>query len=156
MRTSRWKTAVSLLGGILLWLTAGVSANAQIGTGSIVGNVVDPSGAAVPDVEIVVNNVDTNVFRTTGSTSSGDYSVTGLLPGRYSVTAEKAGFRVTSVPAFKLEIDQIARVNISLAVGSALQNVVVQDTAPVLETDSATVGTVINNRQISNLPLNGR
>ena len=156
MRTFRWKTAVSLLGGILLWLAAGVPANAQIGTGSIVGNVIDPSGAAVPDVEIVVNNVDTNVFRTTGSTSSGDYSVTGLLPGRYSVTAEKAGFRVTSVSAFKLEVDQIARVNIKLEIGKTTEKVVVQDTAPLLETESASVGNVITNRQVSNLPLNGR
>src|SRR4030088_1252067 len=131
-----------ILAGFLLWLATGQPATSQIGTGSVVGTVNDASGAVVPDVEIVVNNVDTNVFRTTATTSSGDYSVTGLHPGRYSVTAEKAGFRVTTVPAFKLEIDQIARVNISLAVGSALQNVVVQDTAPVLETESATVGTV--------------
>jgi hypothetical protein len=145
-----------ILAGFLLWLATGQPASSQIGTGSIVGTVIDSSGAVVSDVEIVVNNVDTNVFRSTSTTSSGDYSVTGLLPGRYSVTAERSGFRVTTVPGFKLEVDQTARVNITLAVGSATQNIIVQDTAPVLETESATVGTVINNRQISNLPLNGR
>ena len=145
-----------ILVGFLLWLAMGQPASSQIGTGSIVGTVIDGSGAVVPDVEVVVNNVDTNVFRTTATTSSGDYSVTGLLPGRYSVTAEKPGFRVTSVPGFKLAVDQTARVNITLSLGSVTQNVIVQDTAPILETESATVGTVINNRQISNLPLNGR
>jgi hypothetical protein len=145
-----------VVAGFLLWLATGQPANSQIGTGSIVGTVIDGSGAVVPNVEIVVNNVDTNVFRSTATTSTGDYSVTGLLPGRYSVTAERPGFRVTTVPGFRLEVDQTARVNITLAVGSATQNIIVQDTAPVLQTESATVGTVINNRQISNLPLNGR
>ena len=156
MKTLRVRTAIFVLAGILFGLATGMPANAQIGTGSIVGTVSDASSAVVPDVEIVVNNLDTNVFRTVSTTSSGDYSVTGLPPGRYSVTAEKAGFRVTSVPGFKLEVDQVARVNITLTVGSTTENVVVQESAPVLETESATVGTVINNRQISNLPLNGR
>src|SRR5712664_1427724 len=92
-----------ILAGVVLWLAAALPASSQIGTGSIVGTVSDASGALVPDVEVVVNNVDTNVFRTTTTTSSGDYSVTGLLPGRYSVTTEKAGFRVTTVRGFKLE-----------------------------------------------------
>ena len=156
MHIFRVRSAIFMLAAILSVLATEIPANAQIGTGSVVGTVSDASGAVVPDVEIVVNNIETNVFRTISSTSSGDYSVTGLLPGRYSVTAEKSGFRVTSVPGFKLEVDQIARVNITLSVGSTTENVVVQESAPVLETESATVGTVINNRQISNLPLNGR
>jgi len=150
------RTRKPILAGFLLWLVTGLPASSQIGTGSVVGTVSDVSGAVISNVEVVVNNVDTNVFRTTTTTSSGDYSVTGLHPGRYSVTAEKSGFRVTTVPAFRLEVDQTARVNITLGVGSATQNVIVQATAPVLETESATVGTVINNRQVSNLPLNGR
>ncbi len=145
-----------ILAGFLLGLVTGLPASSQIGTSSVVGTVSDVSRAVIPNVEVVVNNVDTNVFRTTTTTSSGDYSVTGLHPGHYSVTAEKPGFRVTTVPAFSLEVDQTARVNITLGVGSATQNVIVQATAPVLETESATVGTVIDNRQVSNLPLNGR
>src|SRR5712692_9602203 len=87
--------ALCLLAGMVLlgW----ISAQAQIGTGSIMGIVTDPSGGAIPDAAVTVTNVDTNVPRDTLTTSTGYYSVTGLLPGHYSVAAKKSGFRVTTV-----------------------------------------------------------
>src|SRR5262249_47007213 len=151
------RTAYSaiLLSLALCWVET-PSAKAQIGTGSIIGVATDQSGAIVPDVEVTITNAATNVSRVTLTTRSGDYSVPGLLPGRYSVTAKRQGFRTTTVPAFELQVDQIARVNIALQVGQVAQAVRVEAQAPLLDTASATVGQVIENRRVVDLPLNGR
>src|SRR5579859_7699878 len=87
--------------GVIL-LAFATTASAQIGTGSIKGVIVDSSGAAIPDVEITVRKVETDVPRVTRSTGSGDYVVSGLLPGHYAVSANKSGFSVVTVPAFEL------------------------------------------------------
>src|SRR5581483_694271 len=133
-----------------------LSTNAQIGTGTIKGTVLDSTGAAMPDVEITVRNVDTGVPRVSRSTSSGDYVVSGLLPGHYTVSANKAGFRVTSVPPFELRVDQSAAVNLNMSVGDVSQTVVVNASAPLLDTDNADVGQVIDTKRVLDLPLNGR
>jgi hypothetical protein len=146
-----------ILTALVAVLTAGaVPCAAQIGTGSINGVVVDPTGAAVPDVKITVTNVDRNVSRVVFSTARGDFSVTDLLPGNFSVTGEKAGFRITSIAAFELQVDQNARVDIALQVGELSQTVSVKAEAPLLDTSSATVGQVIDNQRVVDLPLNGR
>jgi hypothetical protein len=91
MRTAGRKAIMLWLAGAALWLASAVPASAQIGTGSVTGLVFDPSGAVVPDVEIVVTNVDTNVPRTTLTTGSGDYTVTGVLPGHYFGYGKESG-----------------------------------------------------------------
>lgn len=137
-------------------LTITVIATAQVGTGTINGTVKDSTGAVVPDADIRVLNIDTNVPRITRSNATGEYTVSGILPGHYSVTAKKQGFRPTIVQSFVLRVDQTAKVDPILAVGNSAQTVVVQASGPLLDTESATLGTVIDNRRIVELPLNGR
>lgn len=141
---------------IALWLMCAIAALAQIGTGSVTGIVTDASGSVVPEVDVTITNADTNVSRVTTSTASGDYAVTGLLPGRYSVAVKKSGFRSATVPAFELQVDQKARVDVALEIGDVTQSVSVEGAAPLLEQESSSVGQVIENRRVVDLPLNGR
>ncbi len=125
-------------------------------TGTITGTVTDPSGAVVRNTRITVLNEATNALRTAETNDDGDFTVALLPPGRYRVTAESAGFRKSVFGDVTVDVDQTVRVDFALEVGAASEEVRVKDTPPAIQTDTSTLGQVVNNRLVQNLPLNER
>src|SRR6202162_2957294 len=124
--------------------------------GQITGQATDPSGSIVVGVRVTVTNTQTNVGRTTTTNSAGDYTFPALQPGVYNVKAEMQGFEGEVREGVELQVEQIARIDFHLKIGAVAQTVEVSGGAPLLTTESATVGTVIDNDRIVGLPLNGR
>ncbi len=147
----RWLLLVSLLGGGLP-----VPLFATGPTGTITGTVTDPTGAVVQKARVTVVNQETNAIRETLTNDDGDFTVALLPPGRYRVAVEKLSFRRSVHNDVNLDVDQTARVDFPLQVGALSEEVTVTDTPPLVQTDTSTLGQVVNGRQISELPLNER
>ena len=122
-------------------------------TGGITGTITDPSGAVVPNAQVKATDVARDTVYPTQSNSAGLYIFSRLPVGQYTVTAQAQGFSVSVKPAFELELDQIARVDIQLSVGSATQSITVSSAPPLLQQDTMEVGYVIGSNLNVNLPL---
>jgi len=131
-------------------------ANAQQTTATLLGSVTDATGAAVAGVAIQAANLATNVQREALTDASGAYSLPNLPPGTYRVTATKTGFQVARAESVTLQVEQAARLDLRLEVGNVSESVEVSATAALLQTENASVGTVIDSAKIVDLPLNGR
>ena len=125
-------------------------------TGTIVGTVTDPSGAVVPKARVTVRNLETNAVREVETDAEGDFNVPLLPPAAYRVSAEKEGFRRSVYRHVTLDVDHTARVDFTLQVGELTAEVAVTDTVPLVQTDTSTLGQVIDPRQVRQLPLNER
>ena len=139
---------------LILGLMA-IPASAQE-SGTILGTVKDTSGGSVPAAKVTVTNTDTNDMRTVTTDDDGTYRVAGLRPGRYSVKVEKDGFKTTTQASLVLDVASQIVVNPTMEVGSATQEVTVTGEAPVINTTTSSLGNVINDQTISELPMNGR
>jgi hypothetical protein len=124
--------------------------------GEITGRVTDPSGAGVPDAALTLTSMTTNAVRQTHTTTDGDYSFPSLPPGMYKVKAEHPGFKVSINSNIEVQVQQTVRMDIALLVGQVNESVEVATAANQLQAENATVGTVIANASINELPLNGR
>ena len=145
-------------GSMVLWFALVLTppALASGPTGSITGTVTDPSGAVVRNAHVTVLNEATNAVRTAESNDAGDFTVALLPAGRYRVTAEGNGFRRSIFNDVNVDVDQTVRVDFALEVGAATEEVQVKDTPPAIQTDTSTLGQVLNNRLVQDLPLNER
>jgi hypothetical protein len=129
---------------------------AQQTTATLLGSVVDPSGAAVPGVMVRATNLATNARRDAVTDQAGNYTMPALPAGNYRVTATREGFGAQQLDNVTLQVEQQARVDFSLKVGNVSETVEVTGAAAVLQTENASVGTVIDSAKIVDLPLNGR
>ena len=153
-RITLWGVALVMVLGTLSVLQP---ASAQTVTGAVRGIVTDPSGAIVPNAAVTVTNAATGVPTATKTNNAGEYSVRFLQIGAYTLTVEAPGFKTTSYGPFNLEIDQVAKVDIPLSVGTAATTVSVSvDEQPILNTESPTLGETFTENTINSVPLNGR
>jgi hypothetical protein len=142
---------------VLSLVLAAVSASyAQFQRGTIVGTVTDETGAAIPSASASLRNVGTNERRAVTADERGEYTFPSLLPGRYELTVQRQGFKQKVTGNIELQVNQTARIDVQLAVGDVAERIEVAAAALLLKTDTSEVGHVINNKQIIELPLNGR
>ena len=146
----------SLVGCLLIIVSAGWL-NAQIGAvGTILGTVVDNSGAVVAKASVDISNPATGVNNHVETGSTGDYTVPYLKPGTYRVTVQAPGFQKAVVDNIVLVVAQQARVDVTLKPGQVNETVEVQASVAALDTDTATVSQLVSQKQVEQLPLNGR
>ena len=141
---------------LLLGLLVPASNLAQVDMGSISGVIRDPSGAGIPNAKVVLTNEDTNISASTTAGSEGRYTFSPVKAGRYSVSASATGFRTVKQNNVTLDVQQNLEVDVSLTIGQATETVVVDAAPPLLQTLDASVGQVVEEKAINDLPLNGR
>jgi outer membrane receptor protein involved in Fe transport len=120
------------------------------------GRISDPAGLAVPGARVVARSQATAATRTVSSNQQGSYSVPALLPGPYNITVEANGFKTVHQNGIVIEVEQRARLDFGLTIGTSAESITVEESAPLLNTSDASVSTVIGNRFVENMPLNGR
>jgi hypothetical protein len=145
-------TWISVLAVAIL---CGRQAVAQTSAG-VKGVVTDSSVALVPGANIAVTNLDNGAIRETATNDSGVYQFPLLQPGRYTIAARKQGFKQMTRDGVQLELNQMAQIDFTMAAGEVNETIEVQASAPLLESNTSSVGQVIEAKAVSDLPLNGR
>ena len=136
--------------------TCCLSANAQSTFGSIAGTVTDTSGATVTDANVTLTNLGTSEKRTQSSGSDGLFTFVNLFPGQYRIDVEKAGFKHYTRTPIAVEVQQSVHIDAPLQVGEVTQVVEVTSETPLLQAETSSLGTVVDQREANELPLNGR
>src|SRR5438309_8655388 len=140
----------------LLWISFAVGTiHAQV-TATVSGRVEDSSGAAVPGASVTVTSLETGAGRTATTNETGTYRVLSLPVGRYEVKAELAGFKSALQTSVNLAVGEEAVVNLKLEVGAAQELVTVTGEAPLVNATTASVSGLVGEREVKDLPLNGR
>lgn len=142
--------------GIFLVMASAVRGFPQVDTATIVGTVTDTSGAVVPGASITATEVNTGITTSVKSGPDGNYVITPLKIGTYSVTVDAQGFQKVVRQNVVLNVQAGVRVDFSLQVGSVTQTVEVSGAPPLVQTTDASLGSIVSSQQVEQLPLNGR
>ncbi|HET6219454.1 MAG TPA: carboxypeptidase-like regulatory domain-containing protein [Acidobacteriaceae bacterium] len=147
------------LSSTLLFLTLvilSVPLRAQTVDTAIVGTVTDNSGAVIPGANVTVSSIATGIEKKAVTANTAEYSVSYLSPGTYDATVSANGFASSQEKGIVLQINQQAKVNVSLKAGGTEQTVEVSATQPLLQSENSSLGVVVATESAANLPLNGR
>jgi hypothetical protein len=150
-----FRAAPGLLLGVVL-VAVPKHVLAQSSTSAINGVVIDSSQSAVAGTKVTLKNVDTNAARTTVSNGTGDYFFSSVVPARYSLTFVAPGFQTETISIFEVGVAQAVTLNATLKVGEVTETVTVQASGVQVESSTAQLGTVIDEKQVTSLPLDGR
>jgi outer membrane receptor protein involved in Fe transport len=153
---SGWTKSTLSVAVLLLGLLVSATMMAQVDMGSISGVIRDPSGAAIPNANVTLTNEGTNIAVSTTTGSEGRYTFSPVKIGRYFISASASGFRTVKQNNVTVDVQQQREVDISLAIGQTTEIVVVDAAPPMLQTLDASVGQVVEEKAINDLPLNGR
>jgi hypothetical protein len=148
--------AIQLLAGIFAILLLCLPAFSQGSAGRIMGTVFDQSGASISGATVTVLDVDRGVTRALTTDDAGEYNAPNLTPGNYTLRAEAKGFKKLERQNVALEVGKEVRVDLTLQTGAQEQTVTVTEAVPLVETTNATLGGTLENKEIADLPLNGR
>ncbi len=151
-----WTKGIPLLGFVWLVLATSTPLYSQTTTGRILGTVHDQSGAVLAGATVTVTDVQRAIRRTVTTDDSGAYVVPSLIPSVYVVRAEANGFKVVERPNVQVEVATDVTVDVQLPPGSVKETVVVTEDVPLINTTSSTLGGTLSNKEINDLPLNGR
>src|SRR5260370_22300829 len=137
-----------------IFLLAGAWLDAQVNTATLLGAVKDASGAAAPKASVTARNLGTGLTRSALTDGAGDYVISNLPAGHYSVTAGLPGFKTTTISDIELQVAQQATVNPMLELGQTTQEVTVTAAAPLLNSVNSEVGQVVDTQAVESMPLN--
>ena len=148
-----FSSGVALCAALLLFST---QAAAQLSSASITGVIHDSAGGTVSGAKVLLHNLDTSVETRAESNASGNYSFLNVNPGRYSLEASTTGFQTSKLPELTLAVNQTATIDLTLQVGAVQQTVTVEASGELVQAATSELGTVIAQKQVVDLPLNGR
>jgi hypothetical protein len=151
----RVRFVLLMLCSVALLCVLTVTGKAQT-SGEITGLVTDSSGAAVVGANVTVTNKATGAMRKITTNGEGLYTFPSLLPGIYELKIEQSGFKTAQLDNIKLEVQQTARLDVAMEVGQVSETVAITTNSALLNTENTTIGTVIENKIVTELPLNGR
>jgi hypothetical protein len=149
-------TGVRPILALALLLATALPTYGQVESGRFVGHIADAQGAGVPHAIVKATNTGTNISQTAFTDSTGDFVITPVSAGVYSLTVIATGFETINAANIEVQVGQIVREDLELKIGEATTTIQVNTDVPLLSTDTATLGTVVTNEQLTTLPLNGR
>jgi hypothetical protein len=153
MTSSKLQT---LLLSVVLILTSSLSLHGQSTYGTVDGSVTDPSGAALPGAQVTLTNKGTQEKHTQVTGGEGSYQFVNVIPGEYRLDIEKSGFKHFARPNVTVQVQQDTHIDAALTVGQVSETVEVTSESPLLQAETSSLGTVVEERKANELPLNGR